>query len=251
MTPDLLVIGHRGSAGTAPENTLASFQAAADAGADMIELDVRLAADNVLVVHHDMSLRRTTGIGWRVRDVEASEITGLDAGAWFGRRFRGARVPDLEGVLAWRPARLGLNIEVKTGGDPRGPSAYVEALLGLIDRIPAAKLLVSSFDDAFLTRLHAADPRIPLGCLFAPVRDQVRGPAALAHATGARVFICSVRQGGRPLVRAAQAAGLAVYVYGITAVRQARRCHVLGVNGIITDFPARMRQSLNRTGRTI
>ena len=251
MTPHLLVIGHRGSAGTAPENTLPSFQAAAAAGADMIELDVRLAADNVLVVHHDMSLRRTTGIRRRVRDVKANEITGLDAGTWFARRFRGTRVPGLERVLAWRPDRLGLNIEVKTGGDPRGPSAYVEALLGLIDRIPPAKLLVSSFDDAFLTRLHGAAPRIPLGCLFMPVRDRARGPAALAHATGARVFICSAHQGGGALVRAAQAAGLAVYVYGITAVRQARRCRVLGVNGVITDFPARMRQSLNRRGRTI
>jgi glycerophosphoryl diester phosphodiesterase len=251
VTPHLLVIGHRGSAGTAPENTLPSFRAAADAGADMIELDVRLAADNVLVVHHDMSLRRTTGIGRRVRDVGANEIAGLDAGAWFGRQFRGVRVPDLAGVLAWRPARLGLNIEVKTGGDPRGPSAYVEALLGLIDRIPPAKLLVSSFDDTFLTRLHRAAPRMPLGCLFMPVRDWVRGPATLARATGARVFICSAHQGGGARVRAAQAAGLAVYVYGITTVRQARRCHALGVSGIITDFPARMRQSLNRTGPSI
>lgn len=251
MTPHLRVIGHRGSAGTAPENTVPSFRAAADAGADMVELDVRLAADNVLVVHHDVWLRRTTGIGRRVRDVGATEIAGLDAGAWFGRRFLGARVPDLAGVLAWRPARLGINIEVKTGGDPRGASAYVEALLGLIDRIPRGKLLVSSFDDSFLTRLHRAAPCIPLGCLYVPARDRVRGPAALARATGARVFICSLHQGRGALVRAAQEAGLAVYVYGITAVRQARRCQALGVNGIITDFPARMRQSLNRTGRSI
>jgi len=119
VTPHLLVIGHRGSAGTAPENTLPSFQAAAAAGADMIELDVRLAADNVLVVHHDMSLRRTTGIRRRVRDVKANEITGLDAGTWFARRFRGTRVPDLEGVLAWRPERLGLQYR----GENRGRSA--------------------------------------------------------------------------------------------------------------------------------
>ena len=161
-------------------------------------------------------------VGRRVRDVGADEITGLDAGAWFGRQFRGARVPDLAGVLAWRPARLGLNIEVKTGGDPRGPSAYVDALLGLIDRIPPAKLLVSSFDDTFLTRLHRAAPRMPLGCLFMPVRDWVRGPAALARATGARVFICSARQGGsrRVSVRHRQPASRCM---SMASLRSARR----------------------------
>ena len=250
MTRDLLVIGHRGSAGTAPENTLPSFQAAADGGADMIELDVRLTADNTLVVHHDMSLRRTTGLQQRIQDLTADEIKGLDAGARFSRRYRGTKVPDLASVLVWRPARLGVNIEVKTQGDPRGPSAYVEPLLGLVDRVPPGKVLISSFDDVFLGLLHGAAPRVQLGCLFMPARDRARGPAALAHATGARVFICNANQGSPALVRTAQAAGLAVYVYGITTVRLARGFQALGVNGIITDVPARMRQSLNRTGRS-
>ena len=250
MTPDLLVIGHRGSAGTAPENTLPSFQAAADSGADMIELDVRLTADNVLVVHHDMSLRRTTGLRRRIRDLAADEITGLDAGTRFSRRYRGTKVPDLGGVLAWRPARLGVNIEVKTHRDPRGPSAYVKPLLGLVDRLPPGKVLVSSFDDLFLGLLHRAAPRVQLGCLFMPARDRARGVAALARSTGARVFICSASQGRPALVRTAQSAGLEVYIYRINTVRLARRFQALGVNGIITDVPARMRQSLNRTGRS-
>jgi len=251
VTGHLLVIGHRGSAGTAPENTLPSFQEAADAGADMIELDVRLTADNALVVHHDMSLRRTTGVRWRVRDRRADEITSLDAGAWYARRYRGTAVPDLARVLEWRPARLGINIEVKTQGDLRGPSAYVEPLLELASRVPAKKLLISSFDDRVLALLHRAAPRMALGCLYMPARDRARGPAGLARASRARVFICSAHQGGSALVHAAQGAGLEVVVYGINSVRLARSCRALGVNGIITDVPARMRQSLNRRGRSI
>lgn len=251
MTRDLLVIGHRGSAGTAPENTLPSFRAAADAGADMIELDVRLSADHALVVQHDMSLLRTTGIKQRVRDLAAADITTLDAGVWFGRRFGGAAVPDLAGVLAWRPGWLGIDIEVKTRGDLRGPSAYVKPLLSLVDRIPAGKLLVSSFDDRLLALLHAAAPRVPLGCLYMPSRDRARGPAALARATGARVFVCSASQGRPALIRAAQTDGLAVFLYGINTARQAHAARALDVRGIITDVPARMRRSLNRTGRSL
>lgn len=248
MTSGLLVIGHRGSAGTAPENTLPSFQAAAEAGADMIELDVRLSADGVLVVHHDMSLERTTGVRRRIRDLAAADITGLDAGAWYARRFRGARVPDLAGVLAWRPEKLGINIEVKTKGDPRGPSAYVRPVIELVGRVPVGKLLVSSFDDRFLRLLHRAAPRIPLGGLFVPDRDRVRGPAGLARATGACVFLCSANQGTPALLWRAQAAGLPVYVYGIDTPRRAHAAQAFGVNGLITDVPARMRQSLKRTG---
>ena len=217
----------------------------------MIELDVRLSADRALVVQHDMWLVRTTGVKRRVRDLAAADITALDAGAWFGRRFGGAPVPDLAGVLAWRPGWLGIDIDVKTQGDPRGPSAYVKPLLSLVDRIPAGELLVSSFDDRLLALLHAAAPRLPLGCLYMPSRDRGRGPAALARATGARVFICSAIQGRPALIRATQKAGLAVFVYGVNTARQAHAARALGVRGIITDIPARMRRSLNRTGRSL
>lgn len=250
MTQALLVIGHRGSAGTAPENTHPSFQAAADAGADMIELDVRLTADRELVVHHDMRLWRTTGVRKRIQDLAAAEITNLDAGERFARRFRGATVPDLASVLAWRPARLGINIEVKTQGDTRGPSAHVDPLLGLLDRTPSAKLLVSSFDDRFLALLHSVEPRLPLGCLYLPARDRARGPGALARATGAGIFICSTSQAKPALMRAARAAGLAVLVYGVNTVRQAQRSRALGARGVITDVPAHLRRSLNRTGHS-
>jgi glycerophosphoryl diester phosphodiesterase len=244
----LLVIGHRGSAGTAPENTLPSFAAAADGGADMIELDVRLTADGELVVHHDMLLWRTAGLRRRIQELTAAQITRLDAGGWFARRYRGVTVPALASVLAWRPAHLGVNIEVKTAGDSRGSSAYVRPLLKLVDRVPGPRLLVSSFDDTFLALLHREAPALSLGCLYMPVRDRVRGPAGLARATAARVFICSARQSRPALVGEARAAGLDVFVYGVNAVRPARNMRALGVNGIITDVPARLRRSLNRTG---
>jgi glycerophosphoryl diester phosphodiesterase len=226
-----------------------SFQAAADAGADMVELDVRLTADRVLVVPHDMSLRRTAGVRRRIRELTAADIGGLDAGARFGRRFKGAAIPKLSDVFAWRPAGLGIIVEVKTQGDTRGAPAYVGPLLDIADRIPAGKLIISSFSRRLLALVHAAAPGLTLGCLFVPVRD--RNPLVLARATGASVFICSAGQARPRLVRAAQAGGLAVFVYGINTVRRAERFRSLGVHGMITDVPARILQSLNRTGRSL
>ena len=85
------VIAHRGAAGSAPENTVAAFQLAAQQGADAFELDVRLTADGVPVVLHDATLNRTTDLSGPLRDLTLAEIGGIDAGARFtpdrGRTF--------------------------------------------------------------------------------------------------------------------------------------------------------------------
>jgi glycerophosphoryl diester phosphodiesterase len=154
-------------------------------------------------------------------------------------------------VLVWRPPGLGLNIEVKTQGDPRGGRAYIRPLLTLLEGTPSRRLLVSSFDDRFLAQLHRASLRTPIGCLYVPARDRGRGPAGLARATGAHVFICSAGQARPALVRAAQEGGLRVFVYGVNTAAVARSVRALGAAGVITDVPARLQRMLNRSGRSL
>src|SRR5258707_2443070 len=97
-----LVIGHRGYAQFAPENTFPSFEMAVAAGADLIELDYRQSKDGVLMVIHDPELSRTTDARRRrrqrhkpVESLTAPEIQALDAGNWFGHEFSGTRVRGL------------------------------------------------------------------------------------------------------------------------------------------------------------
>lgn len=110
------IFGHRGSAGTHPENTMISFQAAEHAGAEGIEFDIQLSRDGVPVIIHDETLERTTnGKGW-VKDLTFSELQQLDAGAWFSEKYKGTKIPALEEVLTWAQGnRLLLNLELKTG----------------------------------------------------------------------------------------------------------------------------------------
>ena len=78
----MLILGHRGARGHAPENTMASFQAALDMGADGIELDVQMTKDGKIVVCHDHSLERTSnGTGWLVEHTR-EELRALDFGSW-------------------------------------------------------------------------------------------------------------------------------------------------------------------------
>lgn len=82
-----LLIGHRGYPARYPENTLASFRGAMEAGCDMIELDVTLTRDRKVVVIHDDTLDRTTTGKGLVASHSLEEITALDAGSWFDPRF--------------------------------------------------------------------------------------------------------------------------------------------------------------------
>src|SRR3954454_23608769 len=93
------VVGHRGAAMRAPENTLASFREAARLGAGWVELDVKLTQDGVPVVIHDETLNRTTDRQGAVRSMGFAELAEADAGSWFGPAYAGERVPRLEDAL--------------------------------------------------------------------------------------------------------------------------------------------------------
>ncbi|WP_226526532.1 glycerophosphodiester phosphodiesterase [Metabacillus niabensis] len=112
-----LIFGHRGAAGTYPENTMSSFIAAYHAGADGIELDVQMTKDGELVVIHDETVDRTTDGSGFVKEMLLSDILKLDASFTFSQFIGEARIPTLEEVLKWvatLPSFI-INIELKNG----------------------------------------------------------------------------------------------------------------------------------------
>jgi len=237
----MVIIAHRGSSGSAPENTLAAFRLAVKAGVDMIELDVRLTADRHLVVFHDRRLGRTAEGSGPVWTKTLAELRALDAGSWFSRRFHGERIPTLHEVFRAVPRKVGINIEVKTDGDPRKKAELENVLLAAIrSEVAQRTILVSSFNHALLRRLHEHAPHLRLGALYMPVRDVAKRPSAMARRLGVLAFVCSRSQLRRRFVRNARRHGLAVIVYGVNTVRHLARARRFGVDAIITDYPEKM-----------
>src|SRR2546428_13622015 len=103
------VVGHRGAAALAPENTIAAFEAGLRAGVDAIEFDVQRTADGVPVVLHDDTLDRTTDGRGPLRERRFDEGGGLGPGADLSPPFAGGRHPPPRGLLEW------------AGGRGRGP----------------------------------------------------------------------------------------------------------------------------------
>ena len=159
----------------------------------------------------------------------------------FHRRFRGQRVPLLREVFASVPTSIGLNIEVKTEGDPTWRTQMAPAIVNAIRTHGGShRVLVSSFNHVFLKKLRRLDPTIALGALVMPLRDVARKPSGLARNLGVSVYVCSRTQLRQRNVVDAHAHGMSVLVYGVTTPAHAIRAARFECDGIITDFPDSM-----------
>ena len=244
-----VIIAHRGSSHAAPENTMAAFRRAADEGAEMIELDVRMSRDGHLVVHHDRRLGRTSVGRGRIADLTLEELRRIDVGSWFGRSFAGERIPLLEDVLDWLPAPLGLNIEAKTDGDRRSPQGISLAIRRVLrTRGLTRRVLLSSFDHTFLQLAHSGTPRPELGALVGSMSPGRFHPVAIARRTGASVLIIHRRLLRARWAESARDAGMALVCYGVETEAHLRRLRARRLDGNITDNPALLGKLLEETG---
>jgi glycerophosphoryl diester phosphodiesterase len=236
------IAAHRGSSGSAPENTLAAFRCAADDGADMIELDVRFSKDLYPVVIHDRTLRRTTNGRGRVHSSSWDYLHSLDAGGWFSPQFTGERIPLLSEVFDLLPPEMPINVEVKTDGDRRPLRFLVDRLAELLrHRARRRPVIVSSFDHRFLMQFAPVAGPVEIGALMLPLRDTARRPSTIARRLGATTVIYSRTQLRQRHMDDAHAHRVRVGVYTVNTPVQLHRVEHYGVDLIFTNFPSRLR----------
>jgi glycerophosphoryl diester phosphodiesterase len=232
------VIAHRGISSRAPENTLASFELAAGInGIDMVELDVRLSKDNKVIVLHDRTFQRTSTGNGSARNYLIEEIKRFDAGSWFHKSFSSERIPTLEEVLRKIGDKLWIDIEIKSDLFHREPSGLLENCVlnivcecGMEDRV-----MISSFNHTLLANIKKMKPAIITGVLYNFSFDFNRLPSMLSERVGASVFVCAKREVTQRMVDDAHNHNIAVYVYTLNSVSDARRMLTLGVDGIISN----------------
>jgi glycerophosphoryl diester phosphodiesterase len=216
------VIGHRGAAAYAPENTLESFREARRRGAMWVETDVKLTADRVAILMHDESLKRTTGLDRLVAETPRAELP--------------KGVPTLEEAIAWfAELGLGCNVEIKPcpGREVETAEVTVKTLRRRWPRHLPAPLL-SSFKEASLIAARAAAPEFDRALLLDEFAEdwQVR-----AAAVGARGINTNGERLTAPWACAIKQAGCALGVYTIDQPAVARVLFGMGVDCVITDAP--------------
>ena len=226
------LIGHRGASGECPENTILSFDRALEQGADALEFDIRVTADGVPVVLHDSTVDRTTNGSGTVRSHALGQLQELDAGS-------GERVPTLDEILERYPDLPSI-MEIKE------PEAAEPALQTVIRHGAMDRMLVGSFVHAALRPFAAA------GTYRSASRRETAASWVASRlgrsVPGFRFDAFTVPERHRSLtvvdrtfVRVAHRAGQAVHVWTVDDPDEAERLRTIGVNGIITNYPMRMR----------
>lgn len=236
-----MCIGHRGAAGLAPENTLASFRRALEIGVDYVECDFFLTADRVPVVIHDETLDRTTGGRGHIREKTLAEIKALDAGSWFGAAFVGERVPSLRELFELVSGRAGIVAEAKTPS-----SAHPDAprlLASLIEEFPQVPVIVISVDGFFLQRFKQLCPRVSTGFLSG-LREGVERAAADALASGCEILSVNFKRWDERLPALAKEAGLKLAVWTVNEIKDIDRFLAKDIDSITSDYPDRILQRL-------
>lgn len=94
-----MIVGHRGAAALAPENTLAGIEKVADIGIHWVEIDTQLSADGIPVIFHDETVDRCTNGSGKLASFTLNELKQFDAGSWFEAAFSHEKIPTLEETL--------------------------------------------------------------------------------------------------------------------------------------------------------
>ena len=227
-----LLIGHRGARGLAPENTLRALEAGIHAGAPWLEFDVQLHPCGELVLMHDLTLDRTSNGHGLLAEMPWDDLRRLDAG-------QGEIVPTLDEALDLIDQRARVNIELKTWD---GTAAVVATALRerVANGWPVEQFLVSSFHLPELFEFRQLAPEFAVGALLCGVPLDWAGCASELQASSLNLsseFVDS------RLLADAKSRGLAVYVYTVNDPHEYRRLAAMGVDGVFTDYPDRLRMA--------
>ena len=250
----VLNIAHAGGKGTRPEHTMIAYETALDEGADVLELDVHATSDGVLVLMHDETVDRTTDGTGAIVDMTFAELGELDAGytfttdegATYPYRGMGLSVPSLEEVLqAWPD--VAYVIEIK-----QAEPAIVEPLLAMCEAHGVSdQMVASAFSQEVLLQLRAAAPLMPTSFAVPEVLAfmALTEETEATYVPPAQFLQVPLEQAGLPVLTAAlveRAARFDLKVHAWTINDEAEMSMLidLGVDGIITDYPARLEMLL-------
>jgi glycerophosphoryl diester phosphodiesterase len=231
----LLIIGHRGASGHAPENTLAAFKKAVALGAAFIETDLQLSRDARFVAIHDDTVDRTTGGQGKVHDQTLAVLRRLDAGSWFGSEYAGERIPTLEEILEFSKKNdVVFYLELKPSGSWGGEHALIGALR---ESGEVARVVVISFDPAILASLRKIEPTLMTGVLY---DGQLDDPLTSAADVGARQIVVRGDLVTPTMIEQAHARDLQVVCWTVNHPAHIRLLMAAGVDGIMSDYPDRL-----------
>ena len=242
LNPDTKITSHRGGALRAPENTLSALNYTWECGADYAEIDIQETKDKQLILLHDDSLKRITGLDKKVWEMTYEEIEELDAGSSFGKGYQGEKIPALADVLNFCLGRLALNIEITYHGKNKG---IVQRVIQVIrENHFEEHCVVTSMNYRFLEEIKETAPEIRTGYIM------TMSYGSISQVAAADFFSVRYDYITEGFVREAHALGKEVHAWTVNYRGNIKRMLDMGVDNIITDDPALVRRVQNQESGT-
>ncbi len=244
------IVGHRGAAYDAPENTVVSQELAWKHGADAAEFDVRRTKDGQLAIMHDPTTKRTTGRDAKFADLTLAELRELDAGSWKDPKFAGEKVPTLDEMLQHIAPGKRVVIHIYVGVDSvPGLVAAIQrnhvspkqaAIISFdFDVLKAVKKALPDYQALWLVNAPSSDPKKKSPTLDDLIRDcRAAGFSGLSFNQNWPLETDSVKK--------IKAASLLMHVWTVDLPQIAQRWIDLGVDSITTNRPGWLREQLKR-----
>jgi len=231
------VTAHRGSSSSAPENTLSAIRQAIADQADYAEIDVQETLDGVIVVLHDSDLMRVTGKKLNIWETTFADVRGLDAGSWFSPGFADERIPTLEEAIEVAQDKIKLNIEMKFY---KHSLRLTERVVSIIRREDFTdQCIITSMNYQELLKVKELDNRIKTGFIFFKAIGRV-------FDFNVDLFSTSRKKATESFISKARNRKKEVHVWTVNTPEAMEDLIYLGVDNIITDYPAKLVSILKR-----
>lgn len=238
------VTAHRGDAGHAPENTMPAFEKAVEAGADIIEFDVRQTKDGVYVIMHDENLKRTANVNRKVGEVDYDYISKLDVGSSFDRSYDGTRIPTLEEVIEFAMEHdVFLNIELKPAETDQN---YVQGIIDILHKYDFVnQCMLGSQSVKTLREAKELEPDIKTLYIMTMAFGDFSDMQGIDGFSIKHTYISN------NMVSKIHAKGKEIYAWTINNEAEIKDQLLLDVDGIITDEPAEAKEIITNANDSI
>ena len=244
----MIVYGHRGAKGEAPENTLPGFTHAYQHGVRNFELDLVLSKDGVPVVVHDLTVDRTTDQKGNIASYTAAELAGMDARRNVTEWPRKTGIPSLEHLLDQFDDLEHLQLEVKKDVGPR-LNILCNRLTEIIQRNDLYRtVVVTSSEPKFLREIRRRDRNIRIGLV---AERKFPKPLNLARRLGCEYFCAKWKILNRSMVEQAQRMDMHVSAWTVNRIHDMLVLEKMGVDSIITDFPTSTRMYFDNRAQAL
>lgn len=237
----MLIIGHRGARGEAPENTLGGFQYIQDIGIRAVEFDVRQLKDRALVIMHDDEFTRTTGHQRFLYECETKDLASYNQAVNWSDWHHIEPTPTLEQTLRILHDFDHIEVEVKKVANAADAEKIILALEKQLQGLENS-VIITSFDHKIHQALQQQCSRFKRGLL---IEDDIQHHGITQ---ALKLGCCQIgwknKLAKHDIVKATQQANLDISVWTVNDIERAKQLRDWGVQGLITDYPKRMLQAL-------